>query len=239
MKTLFKKMADIGPSRSISLFMSTMMALLLSFTATSQMSMLSFEGAEALGPARFETGVMINPLYVTFSGSNEKLFDRFGAYFRMGVHRNIDLKFSYARMYHEKMDNGMNFVQFGPKISDNSGRISLSVPFGIFFEKNKYSSEYGGDKYNSFYSLSPRLIMTAVQNRVIELNLTPTGEFLFDKGSEGTTLFGLAVGLGFSNNFDKWSVRPECGMRFLVDNIDVFYWSFGISGALRFGSGKN
>jgi hypothetical protein len=200
-----------------------------------QISTLSFEEAATLSPAQFEAGIISNPLYATYSGTNEKLMDRHGAFLRVGVSKLFDVKLTYSRLFYDKWKDGVNLFQVSPKLGKANGRVGLSLPFSIFFKKNEYNAEYGVEKYESYYGLSPRLIMTVVQNRIFELNITPMAEFLFDKGAQSISIFGLDIGTAFSSNFDKWSVRPEGGFCFMAWNADVFYWSIGISGAFRFG----
>ena len=236
MKNAIKFTTGTCTTETFSRWLAFLLVILLPFSSITQITMLTFEGAKTLEPAQFEIGVMTNPLYVFCCGDTDKFLNRYGTFGRVGVHPNIDLKISYSRMYWEKWKDGMNLIQFGPKFSTNNGRIGFSLPFGIFFEKNEYYSEYGVEKYDTFYGLSPRLILNAVNKRVFELNLNPAGEFLFDKGAEGSVLYGMDIGMGFSSNFDKWSIRPEGGIRFLTYNLEGFYWSIGISGAFRFGS---
>lgn len=224
--------------QSLQLLLLSLLLAFFSTTLPAQYTNLNFEGAQALQPGQFEFALNFGSVYETYSGNTERALYRPATFLRVGVHKQIDLKISYDRLFRNNWENGFNLVQFGPKFSTKNQRFAIRLPLGIYFQKYQYTSE-GESNYDTFYAFSPRVIITALKKSVVELNVIPYGEFLFDKGSPGSSLLGLNIGLGFSNNFDVWSIRPEGGIEFpLAESSEYYLWSFGISGSYIIGSKK-
>lgn len=222
-------------SHGFKLLLVTLCCLLFSVTTKAQLSGLNFEDAINLKPGQYEFVLDMNVNYMTYSGQTYKSFNCYGTFMRIGVHQQIDLKISYNRLSWDTWSDGLNLVQISPKFSSKNGVIALRLPFGVLFEKNDYVSE-GEKKYNTSCVVSPKLIITPVQKKIFRLNLVPMSEFLFSKGSPGMTLIGMDVGLGFSSNFDKWSIRPEGGAVVPIGDNNGFIWHVGLSGSIILGS---
>jgi len=209
-----------------------LMISLLSLAAYPQISGPNFEGAGTLKPGQFEFAANNSSEYSINLGKTEKYFHSFGTYIRLGVKKQIDLKLAYNRLSVGRYNDGLNLIQISPKFSSKNGKFALRLPFGVLFEKYEY---HGTSEYETFFLISARVFYTPVSKRIFELSIIPMSEIYFHKAGGSTTSYGLNLGLGFSNNFDIWSIRPEAGALFMCE----FNWGLGISGTFTIGGRDN
>lgn len=214
---------DINRSKNLFLIM-----ICISFTLSmhGQITAPNFEGAKNLKTGQIEMALTFNPEYTLYSGDIEKLFHSYGVFTRIGVHNQIDIKFTYNRLLVGEYDDGLNVIQISPKFSSKNGVVAFRVPFGIMFEKYEAN---GGKEFATWFTLSPRIIITAVSKKSFELNFIPMSETYFYSGGGNSTFVGLNIGMGFSSNFNIWSIRPELGTSFNVRDFSGSLWSFGFS----------
>jgi hypothetical protein len=202
------------------------LCFLSSLSMRGQISAPNFESAKNLETGQLEIALSFSPEYNLYSGDIEKFFHSYGVFTRIGVQKQIDIKLSYNRLLVGDYDDGLNIIQISPKFSSKSGVIALRVPFGIMFEKYEVS---GGKEFETWFTLSPRIILTAVSKKSFKLSFIPMSETHFYKGGGNSTFVGLNIGMGFSSDFNIWSVRPELGTFFYVKDFSGSLWSFGLS----------
>jgi hypothetical protein len=55
------------------------------------------------------------------------------------------------------------------------------------------------------------------------------GDYIINSGEdvENDFLLGFNVGAGFSNNLNKWAIRPEAGYLFKPGE-DIGFWNIGV-----------
>lgn len=200
--------------------------LLLTWPTNGQISAPNFEGARNLNTGQLEMALSFSPEYNLYSGEFEKFFQSYGVFAKIGVHQQIDIKLSYNRLLVGDYDDGLNIIQVSPKFSSKSGVIAIRIPFGIMLEKYEAN---GGKEFETWFILSPRIIITAISKKSFELNFIPMSETFFYSNGGNSTFVGLNIGMGFSSNFNIWSVRPELGTFFNVRDFSGSLWSFGLS----------
>jgi hypothetical protein len=76
--------------------------------------------------------------------------------------------------------------------------LSLGVPVGLFFIKDKF-----------FSVIDPRIYWTIRENDKLEFTVTPKAHLLISGGFG--VMPGITFGVGLSSNLDQWAIRPEIG----------------------------
>lgn len=125
--------------------------------------------------------------------------------------------------------NSFNYFEIDNKISLKKNKVAVSLPLGayVFSSDNENSHRMG----LGWFSFDPRLYLTFFSSsKVFEMSVIPKAHCLF--GSFGAAVLpGISIGAGFSNDLDRWSIRPEAG----YDG----YLSFGVGASFNLGTGKN
>jgi hypothetical protein len=124
--------------------------------------------------------------------------------------------------------NSMSYFEVDNKLMFVKNMISISLPAGVYFYNTKVLDQARGGM--GWFSFDPRLYLTFFRStKVFELSVIPKLHCLFGTFG-GYVNPGISVGLGFSSNLDKWSIRPEFG----YDR----YLSFGVGATINFNTIK-
>lgn len=95
----------------------------------------------------------------------------------------------------------LDYVEFGPKVALLKDHIALSVPIGIY--------RFREDNLHLATTVNPRLFFTfGDRNDKFEMSIIPQGRFIFYE-DDWDVLPALSVGMGFSNDLNRWAIRPE------------------------------
>jgi len=98
----------------------------------------------------------------------------------------------------ETLNDYMNYFEIGFKIRLIEERMALGLPVGLYIYEGELSS-----------SISPRLFITFGNNEKVEFTLVPGVLLTFE---DYIGIFpGVNLGIGLSNNLNKWAIRPEIG----------------------------
>ena len=115
----------------------------------------------------------------------------------------------------------LHYLRLGNKISIKKDKIAFSIPAEVYFNKLGYLP-----------SVSPQFLMTLRKKDFLECTLIPKVNMLFtiqEGDFYGAFFPSISLGLGLSNNLDKWAIRPEIGYQ--IDPLfgGTFSWGIGIS----------
>jgi len=160
-----------------------------------------------------ETRISAN--YSKYYGSEEflsdfvNLNDNFGFSLGYGLSDkfNISCRYEYLKIklgsieiFNEtvEMDNDLNYFEIGCKIRLIKDKLALGIPVGLY--------NWEG---TSFISIDPRLYFTIRKSDKFDFSVIPKTHIFIDDGVN--LLPGLSLGIGLSNNLDKWAIRPEVG----------------------------
>lgn len=170
-----------------------------------------YESARMLPKGGTEIKTSYTHVRVAAEGENEKINDGLGLGLGYGVTDRINLKVRYERLSNE---GNVNFVAFGPKIALKPNKIAAMLPIGVYFDEGE-----------STWGVHPSLLFSTSKNNKVEGTVGLRSDIFFEEDSE--VLFGINLGLGLSQNLDRWAIRPDFGLTFNPGENGVFL-SFGI-----------
>jgi hypothetical protein len=177
-----------------------------------------YEKAGTLKKGNYEILGSFTGYSVAGEGGSASINNNFGFRAGYGISDKVDIKLRYERLKPSTdMDyensNSVDYFSLIPKFSLIPDKLSLLVPLSRYAakaEKDPQGEEI--EEAYSFNSISPQLIYTFTNARnTIDLTPGVKMDFLF-AGDGGGVLFGATLGAGFSNDLDKWAIRPEVGV---------------------------
>ncbi len=183
----------------------------------------SLQSARLVRTGKYE----ITPSYssVSFSneGHSEKMTDNLGVQIGFGMSDKMNLRFRFENINPDyKGIDSYSFLALEPKFSLMEDRVALSLPVGFFTG--------GGIDESDTWQIHPSLHFTFPVNDFLEVNLSPRVLLFLEEDTDD--FVALNAGLGISNDFNKWVIRPEIGYMFST-NSDVeghfFAFSLGLS----------
>jgi hypothetical protein len=194
----------------------------------------SYERAKTLGKGNLELSGNYTKYLVKGDDGMENINNNIGFKAGVGLSDGVDIKVRYENLMPPNLDKnvdfGANYFSVIPKFSLMPGKLSLFTPISLYSFKTSNSTE---TEKSTSYSIAAHLIQsfTSHSNKVDfspSLNL----EYLINKGSNGEKtngnfLMGLNVGAGFSDNLNKWAVRPEVGYLYSPD-ASTGFWNIGV-----------
>lgn len=197
--------------------------------------MPNFDGTGSLERGQFEfifNNNSLFPLDVDFDDMPN--ISSFGAGIGIGVHPQVDIKFTYNREYEFNtgenidFDENLNLLQLNVQISNKKQWFAFTLPFGMIFNRNFD---------NTFYAV-PHFMFSPVRTNNFELIISPFGEVLYIPSSV-YFFAGTQIGLGFSSNFSVWSIRPVSSVFIGLENPEDILLSIGISVSFTIGGNKS
>jgi hypothetical protein len=191
---------------------------------------LSFENAKLLDKGEGKAQASYSSYYGSIYDNEDKsnltktahYNNNFGIALGYGISNNFNIGVRYERMAfvsneieifgndYNTVDGGMNYIEVGNKIRIKDDKLAFGIPLSLYIMEGE-----------TFFSIDPRLYWTYRKSNKFETTLTPKVHLFFIDGVAG--MVGLTLGLGLSNNLDKWAFRPE----------------FGYDGYFSFGFGVN
>ncbi len=137
----------------------------------------------------------------TEDGETEKVQNVFGGQLAIGVHESSEFRLAFARVDFPE-GTGVNVFGFGPKFSIVKDQVAFYLPVGFAFGE--------GIEVSETWDMHPTVIFTTLPHQNIEIN--PSAKVLIALNSDRDTLLAFNLGLGLSNNFERWAIRPEIGI---------------------------
>lgn len=132
--------------------------------------------------------------------------NNFGLAFRYGLSEKLNMSVRYEYLYTrseieflgETFSDNMNYLELGLKMRLIEDKLALGLPLGMYLYEEAFSA-----------ALHPRLFYTIRKNDKFDFTITPNVLLLIGDGVQ--IIPGLCLGVGFSNNLNKWAIRPEIG----------------------------
>ena len=193
---------------------------------------VSFDGASALKPAQLEISLYGAGSYYTakYSGKSHSGTTGYTPGLRVGVGivKNFDVKLGYSRGFYKYStrleDSKVNNILIMPKVSFLKEHLACQLPFTVMVAGWSYE---GQSKTETYYLLSPRIIGTIRIRQIFEINLSPVFEaFIPGHGVDPSYFIGGNVGMAFSTNLRRWSVRPEGFISYYLPHADQSGYKF-------------
>ena len=172
----------------------------------------TFESARLLDKGEIE----LQGNYSSYHGStfledgSSNINNNVGLAVGYGISDRFNMKFRYERMKIKAGDFEflgeeiklpvINYFEISNKFQLKQDKIAFSLPLGIYTTKLGESVRF---------VLDPRFFFTFFQNEKFEVNLIPKAHIFIGNGV--VFMPGMNLGLGFSNDLNKWAIRPEIG----------------------------
>lgn len=175
----------------------------------------SFESARMLGKGNTEVMGHYSHYLVNAEGESDAVNNNFGLRFGYGVADRVDLKMRYIRLLpKEEGASGVNYADLAPKFAFVPGKFAGTIPVGIYFAEDETQ-----------WVFSPKLLYTYPANDMFEATLAAKADIFPD--DDGEVYLGFNLGLGLSQNLNRWAIRPELGLMINPGESGTI-WSFGI-----------
>lgn len=200
----------------------------------------SFEKAGTLGRGNGE-------VVASYTGYNETAYDRsahshnsYGFRAGYGLTDRFDLKVRYEHLKPVRQQGQTelltNYYSLIPKVALVPGLLSLSLPLSHYSYQELVEGKALTRKVNS---IATQLHYTyTVPSRKVDLTGGLKADFVYGQRgyeAEHDLLLSTSIGAGFSNNVDRWAVRPEVGFvastgksaTYITYGVGVQYTLFG------------
>jgi hypothetical protein len=204
---------------------------------------LTYDSAKTLNKGQLE----IQGMYSSYNVTNDTLKtalinSNYGGSIGYGItdkytmkirYEYIDPTITFQKVFGEISEdftgmNSMSYFEVNNKLMFIKNNLSLSLPVGAYFYNSKVVDVKNGGM--GWFTFDPRLYVTFFRKtNIFELSVIPKLHVLVGTFG-GYVMPGISLGMGFSSNLDKWSVRPEIG----YDK----YISFGVGASINFNTIK-
>jgi len=183
-----------------------------------------FESAKMLEDGEIDLQGSYSTYYTTFDDddfSSGNTNNNIGVGVGYGVSDKVNMKLRYERInikaqkftfLDDEIGGGnshLNYFELSGKFQLKQDKIAFSLPLGLYTQQLDESA---------LFVLDPRFIFTFSKNDKFEFNVIPKAHIFIGDGVG--IMPGLNLGLAFSNDLNKWAIRPEIGYD--------FYFTFGV-----------
>jgi hypothetical protein len=177
----------------------------------------NFENASTVGKNNIEAAGHYSSH--SYSGNNSKSITNYGFKITYGIAENTDLKISYDNfnmfLNFYEFNQFLNFYELGLKFSIVKNKSALVLPVGIY-----------NNKYHTTFWLSPRYLSTLIRKK--QFDFTTCFKMEIPLVDSTVPAFGFNATFGLSDNLNKWAVRPEIGIKFVLNTRINSLISYGI-----------
>jgi hypothetical protein len=192
----------------------------------------SYEKAGTLGKGNVELSGNYTHYIVSGGGESEAINNNYGFKVGYGLSNKFDLKLRYEKLLpvDQEPDSKfkVNYVSVIPKVSLIDRKLSFLMPVSRYNFKDEGPD--GKKLKDHSYSIAPQIIRTFTsKTNQADFSFSLKGDYIINSGedTENDFLLGFNVGAGFSNNLDKWAIRPEVGYLFKPGG-DIGFWNMGV-----------
>jgi hypothetical protein len=192
----------------------------------------SYEKAGTLGKGNVELSGNYTHYIVSGAGESEAINNNYGFKAGYGLSDKFDLKLRYEKLMPVDQEPGskfkVNYLSVIPKISLMDKKLSLLMPISRYNFKDEDLD--GKEVKDHSYSIAPQIIRTFTSKaNNADFSISLKGDYIINSGedAENDFLLGFNVGAGFSNNLNKWAIRPEAGYLFKPGE-DIGFWNIGV-----------
>lgn len=198
-----------------------------------------YESARSLKKNNLEASANYSHYRIDVDGETDAANDNFGLRVGYGITDRMDVKLRYERLLPSNQTNQLdipvNYWSFVPKYTfiDNILAVKFGVNSYVYRESQETSSE---EELVSIQSLKPSVIGTWPINQKVELSLAGSYEIALE--DDYSNFIGFSLGAGFSEDLDKWAVRPEVGYIFNDENSSNGFLNVGIGLTYNFDLNK-
>lgn len=142
--------------------------------------------------------------------NSEGVQDNFGIQGLYGVSDKFDIGIKYEHLMVNEDFGGDNYDIVGiiPKYSIVEDKLAFAIPVGTGF----------GEGIDNIWGVYPTILATLpIEKDIVEFTIAPKYLIFICDGCE-TNYVALNFGFSFSEDLNKWAIRPEFGM--LYDSED-------------------
>lgn len=191
--------------------------LLPLFTACFAPINTSFESARMLKKGEVEAAGFYSHYAAAADGESDGINNNFGLRLGYGICDKFDLKLRYERiiLVEEADSDPVNYLDIAPKYQIIPGKFAGTLPLGFYFADGE-----------SQFVLSPKLLFTYPTSDRFEITVASKADIFPDDETE--VYLGFNLGLGISQNLNRWAIRPELGLM-INPGEEGRYWAYGVA----------
>lgn len=185
----------------------------------------AFESAKMLEKNQLELKGNYSSYY--FAEDEADLANRnYGIGLGYGINNKLNIKLRYELIsFPENTTDFYHYYDIAPKYSLIENKWAVIFPVGVYAAKSEEPT----------FVLSPRILYTYSYNQYLEITGSVKSDFFLVEDADLPV--GFTLGLGISNHFDIWALRPEAGYMFDPGDEDQAF-TFGIGLNYNFQIGK-
>lgn len=184
------------------------------------------QSARLVGPGRTEVTPSYSSVQVSDDGEYDRVQDHFGLQVARGISDRWDLRARYE--YIDLDGDGVSVLGFGPKYGIVEDRLAFFAPVGFAFGSDIDTGET--------FQIQPTLLFTQPFNQYLEVTTGAKALLWFDRSNDD--LVAANLGLGLSQDLEKWALRPEVGV-LKNPGEDGTYWHFSLGVTFFTGAGHD
>jgi hypothetical protein len=191
-----------------------------------------YEKAGTLGKGNVELSGNYTHYIVSSEGESDAINNNYGFKAGYGLSDKFDLKLRYEKLMPVEQEPDskfkVNYMSIIPKVSLVDKKLSLLVPISRYNFKDE--DQDGKPIKDHSYSIAPQIIRTFTsKTNQADFSIGLKGDYIINSGedAENDFLLGFSAGAGFSNNLDKWAIRPEVGYLFKPGD-GIGFWNIGV-----------
>jgi len=178
----------------------------------------SMQNAHVVGDEHIRLAGSWYGLKDTGEGGN-KLANTFTGLLGIGLDDRTELQFRFDHFDFSDSDVGWEFVSIGAKVDLAEDRLALILPLGMY--------AHDGIEWSTA-QIQPGVIGTLQAGQYAEI--CASGKILVPFDQDNLIWLTLGIGIGLSNDLDRWSIIPEIGYSVCLDETDIDpVFSYGIT----------
>ena len=182
------------------------------------------QSARTVGKDKIEVTPLFSSINYAEDGESNGIQNHLGLRVAYGISPKTDIRLAYEYIWlkDDKDGEGISILGIGPKFSLLENKIAFYMPLGRAV----------GENTKDTWQLHPTFLFTypVVEDKV-DVTLSPKYLMTFCEGCDD--LVAINLGFSFSNNLNKWSIRPEYGLLFNPGEKGHFgHFSLGVSAVI-------
>ncbi|HEU4632477.1 MAG TPA: hypothetical protein VFS22_00740 [Flavisolibacter sp.] len=201
-----------------------------------------YENAGTLGKGNVELSGNYTHYVVSSEGESEAINNNYGFKAGLGLSDRFDVKLRYEKLIPVNLEEDSkfkaNYVSVIPKVSLKDRKLSFLMPVSRY---DLTDEDLDGKKIKDHsYSIAPQIIRTFTsKTNQADFSIGVKGDYIINTGedAENDFLLGFNIGAGFSNNLNKWAIRPEVGYLFKPGD-GIGFWNMGVGVQFILPTGK-
>ncbi len=163
------------------------------------------QSARTVGKNRVEFTPSYSSVAFSEDGESDGIQNHIGLQVAYGISEKLDIRFRYELIWlkDDEFSNNVSIMGIGPKYSVIQNKLAFYLPIGRAF----------GEDTDDTWQLHPTVLFTipALEDKI---DITISSKYLVTLCKSCDDYISFNFGAAFSNDLNKWAIRPEYGLLF-------------------------